>query len=169
MCPNIARSLKASKKLIPVLLYGRTAVFDVLMIFLIIRVGMVREMLVVFPLYFFYCVSLVWSYDLFLNSGHDLAGMEYMRKLQEKKFAKWKITGKVFQWMMRRRSTIFVVGSFFLLNPDGVTLILRKSRESRFRNTLTITLPSTAVSIFFWTIFFKLGIMGVTFFKWFVQ
>jgi hypothetical protein len=85
-------------------------------------------------------------------------------KLEKKKFFK-----RFLRSVMRKRYSIFWIGSVAQINPDGVTLLLRKDRTSTLRNFLGITLPSTVLSIAFWTIVFKLGIMGVAYFRLFIQ
>lgn len=156
------------------LLIGRVAgigekLLDVLVISLIIKVGIVAEFFIVVPLYACYCMGMVVAYDYFLAKGYDFVGLEYLRNMERGKVERKQFVQRFLRSVMRRRYSIFCIGSVAQMNPDGVTLLLRKDRTSTLRNFLGITLPSTVLSIAFWTTVFKLGIMGVSYFTVFVQ
>jgi hypothetical protein len=170
----IRKLLKAFAKMSRFLLIGRVMgigekLLDILVITLIIKVGIFVEFLIVVPLYSCYCTGIIVAYDYFLGKGYDFVGLEYLRNMQKGKVAKNKLFKRFLRSVMRRRYSIFWFGSVAQFNPDGVTLLLRRDRTSTLRNFLGITLPSTVLSIAFWTTVFKLGIMGVAHFKSFVQ
>jgi hypothetical protein len=155
------------------LLLGRVAgigekLLDILVISLIIKVGVVTEFLIVVPIYSCYCMGIVAAYDYFLEKGYDFAGLEYLRNMQHGRFEKNRIFKRFLQSAMRKRNSIFWIGSVAQFNPDGVTLLLRKDGTTTLKTFLKITLPSTVLSITFWTTVFKLGIMGVAYFRVFV-
>lgn len=142
---------------------------EVLMIALIIKYGVIEEMMIVTPLYFFFCVGIVKIYDIFLTKGIDLMGIDYLCNLKNAELDTRNIYKKFARWILRRRATIFWVGSIFRLDPDGVTLLLRDDKSKTIENALKITLPSVILSMVFWTIVFKMGIMGFKYFKCFVE
>jgi len=134
---------------------------DAVMIFLILSCGAVIEYLIIVPIYFLYCIFIVWAYDYFLEKGHDLLELENLR-----------VNGganRVLKWILRRRVAIFLIGSFYQLDPDGVTILLRKNRGMFWRNSFSITLPSVLVSITIWTTVYALAIKGYEWFKWAVE
>jgi hypothetical protein len=167
---GIRKLLEVLVKMSRFLLIGRVMgigekLLDILVIFLIIKVGIIGEFLIVVPLYSCYCMGIVVAYDYFLEKGYDFVGLEYLRNLQKGKIEKKRFFKRFLRSVMRRRYSIFWIGSVAQMNPDGVTLLLRKDRSSTLSNFLGITLPSTLLSIAFWTTVFKLGIMGVAYFK----
>jgi hypothetical protein len=171
---SIRKLVKVVAKLSRFLLIGRVMgigekLLDVLVISLIIKLGILAEYLIVVPLYSCYCMGIVMAYDYFLEKGYDFVGLEYLRNMQTGKLEKKKFFKRFLRAVMRRRYSIFWIGSVAQINPDGVTLLLRKDRTGTLKNFLAITLPSTALSIAFWTLVFKLGIMGVACFKLFTQ
>jgi hypothetical protein len=171
---GIQKLLKVFLKMSRFLLIGRVVgigekLLDILVISLIIKVGIIAEFLIVVPLYSCYCMGIVVAYDYFLEKGYDFVGLEYLRNMQQGKLEKKKFFRRFLRSVMRKRYSIFWIGSVAQINPDGVTLLLRKDRTSTLKNFLGITLPSTVLSIAFWTIVFKLGIMGVAYFKLFIQ
>jgi len=142
---------------------------EVLMIALIIKYGVIVELLIATPIYFFFCVGVVKIYDHFLSKGMDLLGIEYLCGLRNTAVDRKSILKRFARWIMQRRTTIFWLGSIFRLDPDGVTLLLRDDKSKTTENALKITLPSVVLSMMFWTGVFKLGIMGFKYFKWFVE
>jgi len=171
---SIGKLLKVMAKLSRFLLIGRVIgigekLLDVLVIFLIIKIGIIAEYLIVVPLYSCYCMGIVMAYDYFLEKGYDFVGLEYLRNMQRGTLEKKKFFKRFLRTVMRRRYSIFWIGSVAQINPDGVTLLLRKDRTSTLRNFLGITVPSTALSLAFWSVVFKMGIMGVAYFKAFTQ
>jgi hypothetical protein len=142
---------------------------EVLMIALIIKYGVIEELLIATPIYFFFCVGVVKIYDHFLSKGMDLLGIEYLRGLRNTAVERKSILKRFARWIMKRRTTIFWLGSIFRLDPDVVTLLLREDKRNTFENSIKITLPSVVLSMVFWTMVFKLGIMGFKYFTWFVQ
>jgi len=133
--------------------------FDALIILSIIRYGTFTSLIIIIPIYFIYSLFIVMAYDYFLDRGYDLLELENLKANGSS------VDGnKVIGWILKRRTTIFLIGSCFQLDPDGVTILLRKSRDDFWGNALRITLPSVIISMTYWTIVFKLGLMGVRFF-----
>lgn len=127
---------------------------DGLMIGMIKRFGIWNELLLIIPLFFIICLWNIRIYDKFLEKGVDLFKEEAVKK------------GKLRKAVMKNRKTIFWFGSI-ILEPDIVTIFLRK-RRSAIKN-LSITLPSTIVCISVWSAIFWLGLQGYKLFKWFIE
>lgn len=133
-----------------------TRVFtDVPMLALIIadpKLGWLKCMLYVTPLYVLVCAGIVYISDRFHENGVDITGIEEMRmirgsgELKKRQFIK-----RFIRWFMHREVLIFWIGSWFYLDPDYVTLMIRKKGDSFLKTTLTLTVPSVLVSMFFWS------------------
>lgn len=138
-------------------------VLDILMIYLLIKYPVYVAFVVVTLLYYAYTLFVVMAYDYFLAKGYDLLELENL-----KKHGADPESSKLLQWILKRRTTIFMVGSCCQLDPDGVTILLRKDRNF-WKNAFMITLPSVIVCMVWWTTVLKLGLMGVGLFPWFLQ
>lgn len=57
-------------------------------------------------------------------------------------------------WILSRNLTIFWIGSWFMIDPDYVTILLQKQGESFTRVITTITLPSVVLAMAVWTPFY---------------
>lgn len=134
---------------------------SVVMIYFLLNHGIVFTFLTITPSYFLYCIFVVIVYDFFLERGCDLLEIENLRS----NGASHKFLG----WILRRRATIFFVGSCIQLDPDLVTLLLRKNRKTLWLNSLTITLPSTVISMTFWTAVYASAIKGYEWAKWLIE
>jgi hypothetical protein len=134
---------------------------SVAMIYFLLNYGIVFTFLTITPSYFLYCIFVVAIYDFFLERGCDLLEIENLRS----NGASHKFLG----WILRRRATIFFVGSCIQLDPDLVTLLLRKNRKTLWLNSLTITLPSTVISMTFWTVVYVSAIKGYEWAKWLIE
>lgn len=137
---------------------------DAIMIFLIVGYGPALTFLVVTPIYFIYCMFVVMAYDFFLDKGYDLLELENLRINGDSE----DFNG-FFRWVMKKRITIFLVGSFFQLDPDGVTILLRKNREMFWKNSIKITLPSTLISMTVWTTVYSLAVKGFEWARWIIE
>lgn len=150
---------------------------DILMIVLIINFGLIAEILIVIPLYFAISIWNMMLYDRFRLTGHDLLQIDYFRKLSSTdigflstniniislksiKRIIIKIPVYFLSIILKSRVAIFILGSIFILEPDIVTLLLRKKQEVTVRNALLITLPSNILCISLWSVIFYYGIYG---------
>ncbi len=138
-----------------------TRVFtDVLMIRFIItdpEWGWVWSLVVVTPIYILVCMIIVAVSDYYQLRGIDITGIEEMRKILDSDLQKKQIFKRFVRWFMRRRITIFLVGSCVYLDPDYVTLMLRRAEDSFLKTIFRITIPSVAVSMVFWTTIYWLA------------
>lgn len=155
--------------------------------------------LLVTPAYLFFCSCIIIINDACLRHGYDLTGIEELRSLSQRKFAKRSWRGRVIvyglgkykhstalvlkvlfyrvfcrtqiiqrfiSWFMRSRKTIFWIGSWFYLDPDYVTLLLRDRRKSFLSDLFRITLPSVCISMFVWTPIWWGAYRGYEWAKW---
>lgn len=130
--------------------------------------GILDVITMITPVHFVFTLAVVALYDFFLKKGRDLLGIEYLRGLETAKLTKKQLWKKFGRWIIRRRLTIFWIGTIVYLDSDVVTLLLRK-KEDTIKNILKITLPSVIWSMIFWSVIYKLGVMGVKYFVWFVE
>lgn len=129
---------------------------DAAIIYLIIFHGVAAAVLIATPLYFMFVIFVIRAYDFFLDRGYDLLELENLRANGSSKL--------FLRWILKRRVTIFLVGSFYQLDPDGVTILLRRNREAFWHNALAIALPATLLSMSIWITVFTLAIKG---YEWF--
>ena len=114
--------------------------------------GWVKCMLYITPLYVFFCAVVIFVSDYFHANGIDITGIEEMRTIRSsQELKKRQFIKRFIKWFMHREVLIFWIGSWFYLDPDYVTLMIRKKGDSFLKTILTITVPSVLVSMFFWT------------------
>lgn len=139
--------------------------FSIAMLFLILNHKVIDVVLFVTPIYFFYCIFIVRAYDFFLEKGYDLLELENLRVGSSKS----NNSNKLLRWILRRKNTIFLVGSCFQLDPDGVTILLRENKKKFWKNSFKITLPSVLLSMTFWTAVYVSAIRGYEWAKWLIE
>lgn len=112
----------------------------------------------------------------------DVIGLTQLRQMLNSSSPVDEIQGKWYwlRWMRRAKSTLALktkllarslLGSYWLmilvgsmipiLEPDYVTLFLRRDHESRLSVILRVTVPAVVWSIGLWTLIFWLGQQGV--------
>lgn len=142
---------------------------DLLMVYLLWKGYLVAELTICIPAYFALCVGFVWTYDWRVSKGAKLLSLEKLQsfknsELDRKEYVshhfKW-IWDKFLQWILKRDTTIFLIGSIFVLDPNFVTLILRSGSKSWHRDFLKITLPSVVYCVVAWTVIYSLAIKGI--------
>lgn len=119
---------------------------DALMIYIIWYepdLGALGAFIIVTPVNLLFCSLVVFGSDVLKKYGTDLTGIEQIRRNAEEK-------GGLKRWVLRRRTAIFLIGSWLYLDPDYVTLFLRKD-TSFWKNTWRITFPSTILAMLVWT------------------
>lgn len=127
---------------------------DVPMLYFILRddhYGWLHSLVFVTPVYILVCMAIVSINDLFYSRNIDITGIEEMRLIAHSTPTKYQFFKRFIKWFMQRRATIFWIGSFYYLDPDYVTLLLRKEGDSFMKTTLRITIPSVFISMIFWT------------------
>lgn len=97
---------------------------------------------------FIFCSLIVIVIDsVRLRFGIDLTGLEDLRKYVRQNDTTFK---RVLHVVLSGRRTIFWIGSWFYLDPDYVTLILRDTRKSVYKDICEITAPSVFLAMIIW-------------------
>lgn len=134
--------------------WATNALTDIPMLYFILSdpvFGWLKCMVFVTPLYVLICAVIVAFCDYFSRKGIDVTGIEEMRAIKHEALEKRQIFKRFIRWFMHRESLIFWIGSCIHLDPDYVTLMLRKKEDSFLKTTIMLTLPSVVVSMLYWT------------------
>ncbi len=129
-----------------------TRMIDMLIIGLILAFPSPASLIWIFAattiLNLFFCISVVCSIEYIrIRYNFDATGLEELKcyVAQNDTFVK-RILSKV----LSSRRSIFWIGSWFYLDPDYVTLLLRR-KERRLRVDLVeVTLPSVLLAMIVW-------------------
>jgi len=139
---------------------------DVPMIYLFIKGFSIIEVASVFIVwYFIFCLTIVCIYDYCAMNGYDLLGLNYLNGLKDQEIKKNEIFKRLARWIVRRRITIFLIGSLVELDPDIVTIMLRKDGERGYK----VLFYSVVYSIVIYSIVYWLGVRGYGYFRYFVD
>lgn len=131
-----------------------TRIVDALMIYFIWAdpvYGVIKAFLICTPINFVLCCIVVYLNDIFVKNGHDFTGIEEFREMAYETYHKRQYVKRFASWTLKRRRTIFLVGSCFYIDPDYVTLLLRDKEKGFWNNSLKITLPSVLLAMTVWT------------------
>lgn len=126
-------------------------------------VGLTTAFIVVTPIYLILCIAVVLISDAGFKKGLDLTGLETLRELEHAVLTKGQWFKRLMRWMLMSKRKIFWVGSWFYLDPDYVTLLLRKKEEGYISTFLQITLPSVMISMVVWLGVWWAAVQG---FRW---
>ena len=133
-------------------------------------VGTLLALVVVTPIYFLLCVAIVVSSDLAQEKkGIDITGLETLRELEGEILEEKRWVSRVVQKVLKSRKLIFWVGSWFYLDPDYVTLLLRKKEEGYAHTFLRITLPAVLISMVVWLGVWWAAVKGYHLAQWFLD
>ena len=134
-----------------------TRFVDLIMVYLMWYHGPLVSFIITTPIYILTCMAIVAGHDLIVAwRKDDFLGLDYLNGLPyQKELGKFEA---LLAWIMRKRFTIFWIGSWFYLDPDVVTLLLRDKRTSFWKNTMRITVPSVLLSMVVWTSTYWFGI-----------
>lgn len=94
---------------------------------------------------------------LLIRYGIDLTGLNDFRNWAEHGQRSSRIALALVRakdWILARRSSIFWIGSWFMIDPDYVTIMLQNVEDNFFKTIATITLPSVALAMVVWTPFY---------------
>lgn len=95
-----------------------------------------------------FCALVVLVVDFIrAKYGIDLTGIEELKRYVSASDSTFK---KIVNYMLSSRRTIFWIGSWFYLDPDYVTLILRDVKKSVLRDIYEITVPSVLFAMIVW-------------------
>lgn len=132
---------------------------DIAHIYLIINYGFWSALLAISLLFFVICLATIAIHDIAVSFGYDILYMERIHRIGAEAANNKGILRRFAGWVLMRRSTIFWLGSLWL-EPDLVTLLLRRENRMTMSSTLKITLPSNILCVTIWTIIFYLSVQG---------
>ena len=131
--------------------------------------GIVAAFVVVTPIYLFLCIGIVIISDMACKRGVDLTGLETLRELEHAVLEKRQWFKRILRRMLRSRNLIFWIGSWFLLDPDYVALLLRKREEGYVSTFLRIILPSVMLSMVVWLGVWWAAVQGYRWALWMLK
>jgi len=134
-----------------------TRLIDVGMIYIIATTSeyaALKCFLIMTPLNIAMSILVIYTIDKLNEFGFDVTGIEEMRKIESVVYESNNYFKRFIQWMLRRKSTIFLIGSWFYLDPDYVTLFVRNRNKSFWWNISRITVPSVVYAMIIWTFFY---------------
>lgn len=131
--------------------------------------GVTKAFLIVTPTYFFFCLGIVCLSDALLKKGVDVTGLETIRELEHAILLKTQWVKRLVQRILMSKRLIFWIGSWFYLDPDYVTLLLRKNKEGYVSTFLRITLPSVVLSMAVWLGVYWAGFQGYSWAIWMIS
>lgn len=131
--------------------------------------GLVTTFVVVTPIYLVFCVGVVLISDAGLKRGLDLTGLETLRELEHSVLEKKQWFKRIIRRILRSRRLIFWVGSWFYLDPDYVTLLIRKKEEGYISTFFKITLPSVIISMVVWLGVWWAAVQGFLWAVWMLE
>jgi hypothetical protein len=133
------------------------------------KFGVVYAFFVGGVVYFAFCASIIYVNDVFVRNGYDITGIEELRQMADKHYPRKNWVKASVSWMLRRKTTIFLIGSWFYLDPDYVTLLLRDKEKSFWTNLVEITLPSVFISMMVWTPVWWCACKGYSWAVWLIS
>ncbi|MSR87756.1 MAG: hypothetical protein EXS69_01135 [Candidatus Zambryskibacteria bacterium] len=113
-------------------------------------VGIVVAFVVITPISFLLCVGIVLGSDVAYRRGIDMTGLETLRELESDILKEGQWVRRLIRKILKSRKLIFWIGSWFYLDPDYVTLLLRKKEEGYIRTFLYLSLPSVVIGMVVW-------------------
>lgn len=125
--------------------------------------GLETAFIIVTPIYLALCIAVVLISDVGLKKGLDLTGLERLRELEHAVLTEKQWFKRIIRGILRSPRLIFWVGSWFYLDPDYVTLLIRKKEEGYVSTFLRITLPSVVISMVVWLGVWWAAVQG---FRW---
>ncbi|MEI6155401.1 MAG: hypothetical protein WCQ90_15080 [Deltaproteobacteria bacterium] len=134
--------------------------------------GAIRAFIILTPINFAFCLVVIIGTDLLLRVGVDITAIEEFRSLKDKELKKREYLQRACRWILQQKRTIFWIGSWFLLDPDYVTLLIRDRRKGLLHAITTITIPSVLLAMIVWVPFIWIAVnavkAGYTWAQWFL-
>jgi len=114
-------------------------------------------------------IAVVFVSDVAYKRGVDVTGLETLRQLEYAVLEPRQWFKRLIRWMLQSRRLIFWIGSWFYLDPDYVTLLLRKKEEGYAAAFLKITLPSVFLSVVVWVALWWAAVQGFWWAVWVLE
>ena len=144
-----------------------TRIIDVWMIYFLTSeqtlIGICKCLFICGPVYLFFCGSIVYINDKFAEKGLDITGLNELRMMAYVQYDRKFFVKRFVSWLLKKRQTILWVGSWFYIDPDYVTLILRRPGVPFWDDFWKVTLPSVCISLVVWTFVYWCGVNGIKF------
>lgn|GEM_PF-6197798 len=135
--------------------------------------GALKAFVFITPVNLIFCMGVVYVLAVFARNGYDLSGLEELKQMRHEQYSERQRIKRLLQWILRRRETIFWIGSWFFLDPDYVTILLYDRTKSFTANIVTITVPSVVLAMIIWVplywIFVNALIGGYRWAAWFLD
>lgn len=128
--------------------------------------GIITAFAVITPIYLLLCINIVLGSDAAQKRGLDLTGLETLRELEHAVLRRNQWFKRLVQRVLSSKRSIFWVGSWFYLDPDYVTLLVRKKEEGYASTFLRITLPSVILSMVVWLGVYWAAVQGYRWAAW---
>jgi len=125
--------------------------------------GITKAFVIVTPIYLAACILVVLGNDIAIKKGWDPIGIEGFRQLEHAVLLKNQWFKRLVRRILMSKRLIFWIGSWFYIDPDYVTLLIRKKEEGYLVTFLRITLPSVLISMVVWLGIYWAGFQG---YKW---
>lgn len=131
--------------------------------------GLATAFFVVTPISLLLCIAVVLINDAGLKKGLDLTGLEKLRELEHAVLTKKQWVKRIVRRILKSRKLIFWVGSWFYLDPDYVTLLIRKKEEGYLSTFIRITLPSVVLGMVVWLGVWWAAVQGFRWAVWLME
>lgn len=132
-------------------------------------VGLITAFVVVTPISLILCIAIVLISDAGLKRGLDLTGLETLRELEHAVLVEGQWFKRLVRWMLMSKRKIFWIGSWFYLDPDYVTLLIRKKEDGYVATFVQITLPSVVLGMVVWLGVWWAAVQGFRWAVWMLE
>lgn len=154
---------------------------DAVMLFAVIAWGPVWCFVIGCILELIFCAGIIYLHGHSVRKGYDFTGVNDVRdwifapvegsRTHSLISAMWRFFLKSIKWILRRTLGSYwpmvLVGSVIYIEPDYVSLMLKKQNETELSLICRVTIPAILWSIGFWTLIMWGGWEGVSqFFMW---
>ena len=131
--------------------------------------GLITAFVAVTPISLILCILIVLVSDAGFKKGLDLTGLETLRELEHSVLEERQWFKRIIRRILRSRRLIFWVGSWFYLDPDYVTLLIRKKEEGYLSTFIRITLPSVVLGMVVWLGVWWAAVQGFRWAVWLME
>jgi len=147
-----------------------TRLFDAVLLYTVYMdptaLGALKAFLLLTPVHLVMSILVLGGIEYLSLRGIDATGLNELAEMANERYERrqW---GKCFVcWLLRRRYTIFAIGSWFYLDPEYVTLLLRDRNTGFWTSIRKITLPSVILAMVVWTPICFGAVKGINIIEW---
>lgn len=154
-----------------------TRVIDLLVVSLVIKFPGLEHLPWILCLDFvlggMYSVLVVYVNDRASDYGLDLTSLDALKQSLSAEHQKKGFVTKILAGVLESRRAIFWIGSWFYLDPDYVTILLRDRTRSVWKDILRVTVPSTLLASCVWVPLYWIAVhtalLGIDFSRWLIS